>query len=75
MTAESRLEAIAYVDVSKTGLDALAAAVLTRWSVDGVKPDPALYGEEIVAAARDLYARRTQSDEEYRKKVTEPAPV
>ena len=51
-------EAISYVDVSKTGYIVLAEAVLVRWTVDGVKPDPERDGEEIIELARQIYQAR-----------------
>lgn len=69
MTEKPLLEAIAYVDVTKTGYDALVAAVLTRWSVDGIAPSAALYGEEIYSAARDAYLRRSLPPEEYQRRI------
>jgi len=52
------METIAYVDVSKTGLQPLAEAVLARWEADGTKPDVDRDGDEIVALARVLWRER-----------------
>ena len=73
MTENSPKEAIAYVDVSKTGYEPLAEAVLMRWNIDGIKPDPALYGDEVVALARDIYSRRTLGGVEYERRYWENA--